>query len=85
LQRHNRGGAAKTLREKCVKGEAYKMVGYLEYLREIWDTLETCYKRPKKYIEEALKPILEFRKYRMFDTGAIREFYSILRAAIKGA
>jgi hypothetical protein len=77
--------AAKTLREKCVKGDAWKMVGHLEDLKEIWDTLEMCYKRPKKYIEEALKPILEFRKYRVYDKGAVREFYSILCAAIKGA
>ncbi len=77
--------AAKTLREKCVKGYAHKMVGHLEDLREMWATLDMCYERPEKYMEEALKPILEFRRYRMFDNGAIREFYSILRAAIKGA
>jgi hypothetical protein len=77
--------AAKTLREKCVKGDAHKMIGHLEELREIWDTLDTCYEKPEKYMEEALKPILEFRKYRFFYYGAIREFYSILRAAIKGA
>ncbi len=60
------------------------MVGHLKDLREIWDTLDTCTERPEKYMEEALRPILEFRKYRMFDNGAIREFYSVLRAAIKG-
>ncbi len=54
-------------------------------LGEIWDTLDTCYERLEKYMEEALKPILEFRKYRVFDSNAIREFYLILRAAIKGA
>jgi hypothetical protein len=36
-------------------------------------------------MEEDLKPILEFRKYRLFDNGAIRELYSILRAAIKAS
>ncbi len=77
--------AAKTLREKCVKGKAHKMVGHLEDLREIWDTLDTCYERPDKYMEEDLKSILEFRRYKMFDNGAIREFYSISRAAIKEA
>ncbi len=77
--------AAKTLREKCVKGDAHKMISHLEELGEIWDTLDTCYERPEKYMEEALKPVLEFRKYRLFDNCAIREFYSILRAAIKGA
>ncbi len=33
---------AKTLRKKCMKGDAHKMVGHLEDLREIWDTLDTC-------------------------------------------
>jgi hypothetical protein len=61
------------------------MIGHLKELGEIWDTLNTYYERPEKYMEEALKPILEFRKYRVFDNSAIREFYSILRAAIKGA
>jgi hypothetical protein len=41
--------AAKTLREKCVKGDAHKMIGHLEELREIWDTLDTCYERPEKF------------------------------------
>ncbi len=76
---------SKTLREKCVKGDAHKMIGHLEELREIWDTLYTCYESPEKYMEEALKPILEFRKYRLFDNEAIWEFYSILRVATKGA
>ncbi len=35
--------AAKTLREKCVKGEAHKMINHLDDLGEIWDTLDTCY------------------------------------------
>jgi hypothetical protein len=62
--------AAKTLREKCVKGDTHKMVGPLEDLREMWDTLDTCYERPEKYMEVALKPILEFRRYRMFENGS---------------
>ncbi len=70
--------AAKTLREKCVKGDAHKMVSHLDELGEIWDTLDTCYERLEKYMEEALKPVLEFRKYRVFDSSAVREFYSIL-------
>ncbi len=35
--------AAKTLREKCVKGDKWKMVGHLEDLTEIWNTLDTSY------------------------------------------
>ncbi len=78
--------AAKTLREKCVKGDALKMVSHFDDLGEMWDTVDTCYERqPEKYMEEALRPILEFRKYKVFDSIAVREFYSILRAAIKGA
>jgi hypothetical protein len=77
--------AAKTLREKCVKGDAHKMVSHLEDLGEMWDTLNTCYERPEKYMDKTLRLILEFRKYRVFDSSAVRDFYSILRAAIKGA
>ncbi len=36
-------------------------------------------------MEEALRLIVEFRKYKAADSSAVREFYSILRAAIKGA
>jgi hypothetical protein len=46
--------------------------------------LETCYERLEKYMTEALKPILKFRKYRIyFYNAAVREFYSLLRAAVK--
>jgi hypothetical protein len=54
--------AAETLREKCVSGDALKMNRHLEDLSEIWETLDTCYKRPEKYMAEALRPVLEFRK-----------------------
>jgi hypothetical protein len=43
--------AAKTLREKCMKGDALRMVSHLNDLREIWDTLDTCFERPEKYME----------------------------------
>jgi hypothetical protein len=29
----------------------------------MWETLDTCYERPGKYAEEALKPIVDFRRY----------------------
>ncbi len=61
------------------------MVSYLDDLREIWETLDTCYERPEKYMEEALRPIVDFRRYKIADSAAVREFYSLLRAAIKGA
>ncbi len=41
--------------------------------------------RPEKYISKALDPVVKFRSYKAFDNGAIREFYSILRAAMMGA
>ncbi len=77
--------AAKALRDKCIQGDALRMVSHLNDLREIWETLDTCYERPEKYMEEVLRPIVEFRRYKITDSAAVREFYSLLRAAIKGA
>jgi hypothetical protein len=61
------------------------MVSHLDDLQEIWETLDTCFERPEKYMEEVLRPIVEFKKHRVTDSSAVREFYSLLRAAIKGA
>ncbi len=58
---------------------------HIDDLREAWDTLDTCFDRPEKYISEALDPVIKFRSYKAFDNGAIQEFYSILRAAMMGA
>jgi hypothetical protein len=77
--------AAKALRDKYIHGDALRMVSHLDDLREIWETLDTCYERPEKYMEEVLRPIVEFRRYKITDSAAVREFYSLLRAAIKGA
>jgi hypothetical protein len=77
--------AAKALKDKCVKGDALRMVSHHDDPREIWETLDTCYERPEKYMEEVLRPIVEFRRYKITDSAAVREFYSLLRAAIKGA
>ncbi len=41
--------------------------------------------QPDKYISEALDPVVRFRSYKAFNSGAIREFYSLLRAAMMGA
>ncbi len=57
----------------------------IDDLREAWNTLDTCFDRPEKYISEALDPVVKFRSYKAFDNGAIREFCSILRAAMMGA
>jgi hypothetical protein len=77
--------AARALRDKCLKGDALQMVSHLDDLREMWETLDTCYERPEKYMEEALRPIVDFRRYKVTDSAAVREFNSLLRAAIKGA
>jgi hypothetical protein len=77
--------AARALRDKNLKGDALQMVSHLDDLQEIWETLDTCYERPEKYMEEALRPIVDFRRYKIADSAAVREFYSLLRAAIKGA
>jgi hypothetical protein len=77
--------ATKALRDKCIQGDALQMMSHLDDLREIWETLDTCFERPEKYMEEVLRPIVEFRRYKVADSAAVREFYSLLRAAIKGA
>jgi hypothetical protein len=77
--------AAKALRDKCIQGDALRMVSHHNDLREIWETLDTCFERPEKFMEEVLRPIMEFRRYKVIDSTAVREFYSLLRAAIKGA
>ncbi len=77
--------AARALRDRCRKEDALRMVSHLDDLREMWETLDTCYERPEKYMEEALCPIVDFRRYKIADSAAVREFYSLLRAAIKGA
>ncbi len=56
------------------------MVNDIEDLQEIWDTLDTCYNQPKKYIAEALEPIIKFRRYRAIENGVIKEFYFLLRS-----
>jgi hypothetical protein len=40
---------------------------------------------PKNTLRRPWNPIVKFKSYKMFDNGAIREFYSLLRAAMMGA
>ncbi len=47
---------------------------HLNDLQEIWETLDTCFERPEKYMEEVLRPIVEFRRYMVADSAAVREF-----------
>jgi hypothetical protein len=75
----------RSLKEKSLASHVRLLVNDIDDLREAWDTLNTCFDRPDKYISEALDPVIKFRSYKVFDSGAIREFYSLLRAAMMGA
>ncbi len=75
----------RSLKEKSLASHVRLLVNDIGDLREAWDTLNTCFDRPDKYISEALDPVIKFRSYKAFDSGAIREFYSLLRAAMMGA
>jgi hypothetical protein len=75
----------RSLKERSLASNVRVLVNDIDDLREAWSTLDTCFDRPEKCISEALDPIVKFRSYKVFDSGAIREFYSILRAAMMGA
>ncbi len=76
---------SRTLKEKSLAGSVRTMVNDIEDLQEIWDTLDTCFDRPEKYIAAELDRLVKFKKYRAFDNGAIREFYLQLRVVMLGA
>jgi hypothetical protein len=75
----------RSLKEKSLASGVQMLVNDIDDLREAWNTLDTCFDRPEKYIAEALDPVVKFRSYKAFDNGAIREFYFLLRAAMMGA
>jgi hypothetical protein len=75
----------RSLKEKSLASHVRLLVNDIDDLREAWNTLDTCFDRPEKYISEALDPVVRFRSYKAFDNGAIQEFYFILRAAMMGA
>jgi hypothetical protein len=75
----------RSLKERSLASSVKVLVNNIDDLREAWSTLDTCFDRPEKYIAEALDPIIKFRSYKAFDNGAIREYYSLLRAAMMGA
>jgi hypothetical protein len=77
--------ACRSLKERSLASHVRLLVNDIDDLREVWGTLDTCYDRPDKYISEALDPVVRFRSYKAFDSGAICEFYSLLRAAMMGA
>jgi hypothetical protein len=57
----------------------------IEDLQEIWDTPRHMFGPAGKIHLEALDLIVKFKKYRAFNSGAIKEFYSPLRSAMLGA
>jgi hypothetical protein len=75
----------RSLKEKSLASGVKMLVNDIDDLREAWNTLDTCFDRPEKYIAEALDPVVKFRSYKAFDNGTIREFYSLLRATMMGA
>jgi hypothetical protein len=75
----------RSLKEKSLASSVWVLVNDIDDLREAWNTLDTCFDWPEKYIAEALDPVVKFRGYKAFDNSAIREFYSLLRAAMMGA
>ncbi len=75
----------RNLKEKSLASSVRILVSDIEDLKEAWGMLDTCFDRPKKYIIEALDPITKFKGYKAFDSGAVREFYSLLRAGMMGA
>jgi hypothetical protein len=75
----------RSLKEKSLASSVKILVNDIEDLWEVWGTLDTCFDRPEKYIAEALEPATKFRGYKVFDSSAVREFYSLLRAAMMGA
>ncbi len=62
---------AKSLREKCMNEDVRRMISNKEDLDDIWDMLNTCYKRLEKYMSEALKVIIESRQYKMSDSTGL--------------
>ncbi len=75
----------RSLKEKSLASSVKILVNDIEDLRKAWGTLDICFDRAEKYIAEALEPVIKFKGYKAFDSGAVREFYSLLRAAMMGA
>ncbi len=51
------------LKERSLAGGVQMLVNDIDNLREAWNTLDTCFDRPEKYISEALDPTVKFRSY----------------------
>jgi hypothetical protein len=60
------------------------IVNDIEDLQEIWDTLNTCFDQPEKYIMEALDPIVKFKKNRAFHNRAVRGVLLVADISLAG-
>ncbi len=60
-----------TLPEKCLANNAKEQVRNMEDLHVLWETLDTGFDRPEKYVIEALVPVIQFRKLREFNHASI--------------
>jgi hypothetical protein len=76
---------SKGLKEKSVIAEIKVMIGNTEDHHEIWSMLDVCNEHLEKYLAEALLPIVNFRRDRVFHNVAIKEFDSLFRATVWGA
>jgi hypothetical protein len=71
-----------TLKGKYLTTAIKAMVADMEEPGEAWETLDTCYNHPENYLTVELEPIVKILRYKVYEHAAIREFYSLLRAAM---
>ncbi len=66
----------RSLKERSLASHIRLLVNDIDDLREAWDTLDTCFDRPEKYISEALDPVVKFRSYYYY-SNCLLGFYII--------
>jgi hypothetical protein len=75
----------RSLKEISLSASARMAVLGTEDLEDIWKTLDVHFNRARSYAQEALEPVLQFKKYKQGDTTAVRDLYSTLRSVIRAA
>jgi hypothetical protein len=75
LSQHSRGQPGckdpeRKMHDKIKKMK--KMIGNIANLGKMWNGMDACYKRPEKYILDALRPVTELKQYKVSDSAAIR-------------
>jgi hypothetical protein len=58
------------LKEKYLPSSVKSMVGDIEDLNEVKDTLVTCFNWSEILIAKAKEPVVKFQKYRVFEHAA---------------